>query len=152
MKKKLFMATKKSGTAGAALMLFATIGGVGRTPPQAPASTTTTGNQATVESNFRCNINALTPAERAHHKQLTEKLIASRNAIVETEKGYEFQFSPEAISVADLADWVVTEEKCCPFFYFHIDLEKEGTLVCLGLTGQPGIKDVIRAEFQVPGK
>ena len=150
MKKKPFMGTKKGGTAGVALMLFAAVGGVGRTPPQAPAATTTPGNQAMEASNFHCNINALTPAERAHHKQLTEKLIASRNAIVETGKGYEFQFDPATVSVADLADWVVAEAKCCPFFYFHIDLEKEGTLTCLGLTGQTGIKQVIRAEFQVP--
>ena len=41
---------------------------------------------------------ALTPAERAHHKQLTDKLIASRKEIVETEKGYEFQYNPSTVS------------------------------------------------------
>jgi len=43
----------------------------------------------------------------------------------------------------------VNESKCCPFFDFHIDLENEGKLVCLRLTGEEGIKQFIRAEFNV---
>jgi hypothetical protein len=106
----------------------------------------------TIASKFFCNIKALSPVERTHHKQLTEKLISSRTEIVETEKGYEFQFSPSAISIAELADWIVAERKCCPFFDFHIDLEREGTLVCLRLTGDQGIKHFIRSEFQLPAR
>jgi len=71
---------------------------------------------------------------------------------VEMEKGYEFQFSPSTISLAELADWVAAEGKCCEFFDFHIDLERQGTLLCLRLTGEEGIKTFIRAEFQVPVK
>jgi hypothetical protein len=104
------------------------------------------------ESKFTCNLNALNPAERAQHKQLTTKLIAARNEIVETGKGYEFQFSSPMVSVAELAGWVEAEAKCCPFFDFHIDLERGGSLVCLRLTGEEGIKPFIRVEFQVPAK
>jgi hypothetical protein len=103
----------------------------------------------TTQSKFYCNIKALTPEERAHHKQLGDKLMAARKEIVEMEKGYEFQFSPKDVTLAELADWVVNESKCCPFFDFHIDLEKEGKLICLRLTGEEGIKQFIRAEFEV---
>jgi hypothetical protein len=106
----------------------------------------------TTGSKFFCNMKALLPAERTRHKQLTEKLISSRTEIVETEKGYEFLFSPSVVSIAELADWVVAESKCCPFFDFHIDLEREGTLVCLRLTGDQGIKVFIQSEFQLPAK
>ena len=106
----------------------------------------------TTGSKFFCNMKALAPAERAHHKQLTEKLISSRTEIVEGEKGYEFQFDPSVVSIAELADWAAAESKCCPFFDFHIDLEREGSLVCLRLTGDPGIKHFIQSEFQVPAK
>jgi hypothetical protein len=106
----------------------------------------------TTGSKFFCNIKALAPAERAHHKLLTEKLISSRKEIVETEKGYEFQFDPSVVSIAELASWVFAESKCCPFFDFHIDLEREGALVCLRLTGDQGIKQFIRSEFQLPAK
>jgi hypothetical protein len=104
---------------------------------------------ATTPSRFYCNIKALTAEERAHHKQLSQKLAAARKEIVETEKGYEFQYSPADISLAELADWVGTESKCCPFFDFHIDVEREGKLLCLRLTGEEGIKAFIRAEIGV---
>jgi hypothetical protein len=76
----------------------------------------------TAQNKFYCNIKALDPAERQHHKQLTDKLIAARREIVETEKGHEFQYGPSNVSIGELADWVVAEGKCCPFFDFHIDL------------------------------
>ena len=101
----------------------------------------------TKQTRFYCNTKALNPTERATHKRLTEKLIATRKEIVETETGYEFQYSPSDISVAELAEWVAAESKCCPFFDFHIDLEHAGRLVCLRLTGEEGIKAFILAEF-----
>ena len=67
--------------------------------------------------------------------------------MAETEKGYEFQYAPEDVSVAEVAEWVEAESKCCPFFDFHIDLEKQGRLVCLRLTGGANIKVFIRSEF-----
>jgi hypothetical protein len=106
----------------------------------------------TTQNKFYCNIKALSPAERVSHKQLTDRLIAVRKEIVETEKGYEFQYSPSNISLAELASWVAAEDKCCPFFDFHIDLEREGSLLCLRLTGDEGIKPFIRSEFQVRTK
>jgi hypothetical protein len=124
-------------------------------PVQAEASLLTTSAERqtmTTQSKFYCNIKALNPTERAHHKQLTDKLIASRREIVEMERGYEFQFSPSNVSPAELADWVSAESKCCPFFDFHIDLEREGSLLCLRLAGEEGIKPFIRVEFQVPAK
>ena len=104
---------------------------------------------ATTQSKFFCNTKALTPAERVRHKQLSEKLLATRKATVETEKGYEFQFTPKDISIGELAEWVVAEGKCCPFFDFHIDLEQSGSLLCLRLTGEEGVKGFIRSEFGV---
>ncbi len=104
---------------------------------------------ATTQSKFYCNSKALNPAERARHKQLSEKLMATWKEMVETEKGYEFQYSPGGVSLAELADWVGAESKCCPFFDFHIDLEREGKLLCLRLTGEEGIKAFIRAEFKI---
>ena len=103
----------------------------------------------TVQSKFYCNIKALTVEERARHKSLTEKLMAVRKEIVETDKGYEFQYRPTDVSLAELAAWVSAESKCCPFFDFRIDLEREGKLACLRLTGEEGIKAFIRAEFKM---
>jgi len=120
---------------------------------QASGAPANSGRQTmTTQGRFYCNSKALNPAEQKHHKQLTDKLISERKEIVESEKGYEFQFSPATVSFAELADWVAAEQKCCPFFDFHIDWEREGTLLCLRLAGMEGVKAFIRMEFQVPAK
>jgi len=148
-----FTPTWKLSLLGAALALL--MAGTGAVRMQAQTETkkmNAEGQQMTTPSKFYCNRQALNLTERAHHKQLTDKLLATRTNIVETEKGYEFQFSPSTISLAELADWVAAEGKCCQFFDFHIDLERQSTLLCLRLTGEEGIKAFIRAEFEVPAK
>jgi hypothetical protein len=116
------------------------------------AASKNTERQMTTQSKFFCNIKALTPQERAHHKELTEKLMRMRKGIVEMRNGYDLQYSPAQVSLEELVDWVKAEAKCCPFFDFHIDLENEGKLLCLRLTGEEGIKAFIRSEFQIEGK
>ena len=105
----------------------------------------------TAETRFYCNIKALNPAERAAHKELTDRLIAARREITETRDGYEFQFDASAISFPDLANWAVAEGRCCPFFDFHLNLENQGRALNLRLTGPDGVKPFIRVEFAVPG-
>jgi hypothetical protein len=139
---------KKPGRLAVAALIAAT--GVGPLAAQSPTITIYGEKQvATTQSKFYCNNKALTPAERARHKQLTDKLTAERRAVVETEKGYEFQYSPKNVSLGELTEWVAAESKCCPFFDFHIDVEAKGSLLCLRLTGEEGIKAFIRAEFGV---
>ena len=148
LKERFLGVSKRSATAAMALLVLAN--GAVRLPAQdSPVKTNTDNPSMTTQSKFYCNIKALTPEERARHKQLSEKLNAQRKEIIETEKGYEFQYSPADISLAELAEWVGAESKCCPFFDFHIDLEREGKLLCLRLTGEEGIKAFIRAEFKV---
>jgi hypothetical protein len=148
--KKHFVESIHWSTASTLLALLAAGSGVTGLAAHTLAAVARTETQVEkTQSKFYCNIKALTPEERAHHQQLTEKLMATRKEIVETAKGYEFQFSPKSVSLAELADWVSAESKCCPFFDFHIDLEGEGSLLCLRLTGKDGIKAFIRAEFSV---
>jgi hypothetical protein len=102
-----------------------------------------------VDGKFYCDSKALSAKERTRHKELTEKLLTARNAAIEMGNGYEFQYSPDKVTIAEVAEWVVVESKCCPFFDFHIDLENQGRLVCLRLTASEGIKDFIRSEWHL---
>ena len=136
---------KARGMAGAALAVL--IAGGAAQADRTGLATHGERQAVTIQGQFYCNIKALNPAERARHKQLTDKLMKARKETVEMEKGYEFQYNPSEVSLADLGDWVVAEAKCCPFFDFHIDLEKQGSLLCLRLTGAEGVKQFIRAEF-----
>ena len=150
-KKERFAGTEKGKAAAAALTLLlagsVTAAEAGRSQTQ--LQTSKENQMTTTQSKFFCNIKALTPEERAHHKQLGDKLMAARKEIVEMPNGYEFQFSPHDVSLAELAEWVAAESKCCPFFDFHIDLEREGKWACLRLTGEEGIKAFIKAEFKI---
>jgi hypothetical protein len=143
---------KRKLAAVAGLVALLSSGALVQASPQETTTKEKEKQVLTTQNKFYCNIKALNPAERVRHKQLTDKLIAVRKEIVETEKGYEFQFSPSNVSLAELAEWVVAEGKCCPFLDFHIDLEREGKLLCLRLTGEEGIKPFIRSEFEVPAK
>jgi hypothetical protein len=119
-------------------------------PDHAESDSTKEKSQVnTVQSKFYCNTKALNAEERARHKALTDKLMVARKEIVETPKGYEFQFSPKSVTLGELTEWVGAESKCCPFFDFHIDLEAEGSLLCLRLTGEEGVKAFIRMEFGI---
>ena len=149
-KSEQFTGNSKKKAGGLAMAALVAAAGLG--PLTAQASTIAMYGEkqvGTTQSKFYCNTKALTPAERARHKQLSDKLTAERRAVVETEKGYEFQYSPKSVSLAELAEWVAAESKCCPFFDFHIDVENTGSLLCLRLTGEEGIKTFIRAEFGV---
>jgi hypothetical protein len=151
MTKKRFAGMNKRGAVGTAVALLMVTGLAKCAPlPSSRAVHDAERQMMATETKFYCNVKAFNSSERASHKQLTEKLIAVRTEIVEMDHGYEFQFSPSTMTLAELADWVAAEGKCCPFFDFHIDLEREGKLLCLRLTGEEGIKAFIRAEFQVP--
>jgi hypothetical protein len=149
-RKERFFGMSKRTVAAAALAPFFMANTAASLPAQhSPAKTSKEGPSVTAQSKFYCNIKALATAERARHKELSDKLLAARNETIETPTGYEFQFSPKDVSLAELAEWAVAESKCCPFFDFHIDLEREGALVCLRLTGAEGVKQFIRAEFSL---
>ena len=148
-KERVVETSKKSAATVTLALLVGGGGAMGLKAQSAAIVVQPERQETTVQSKFYCDIKALTPGERARHNQLTEKLMAARKDIVETATGYELQYSPSDVSLAELAEWVAAESKCCPFFDFHIDLEREGKLACLRLTGEEGIKAFIRAEFKI---
>ena len=72
----------------------------------------------------------------------------SKNRDERVRQWYGFRFAPGSVSVAELADWVANEKKCCPFFDFDIQAERNGTLM-LKLSGSDGVKPFIRSEFWI---
>ena len=83
--------SKRSATGGAVLaMLIARTATTAVPSSDMTAQANTEKQMNSTQSKFYCNIKALTPEERAHHKQLGDKLMAARKEIVEMDKGYEF--------------------------------------------------------------
>lgn len=100
-------------------------------------------------SGFYCNLKALSPEERQRHHELTMKLAEARLDTKELADGYAFRLGGEMVSVAELAEWVTAERKCCPFFDFEIEAERDGGPLWLKLRGRDGVKAFIQSEFRI---
>jgi hypothetical protein len=103
--------------------------------------------QIVTESPFRCDLSTLSAAERARKDVISSTLAEHRLGIKELPDGYEFQFPGDAATIALVSEWVVTERLCCPFFDFDVRLSREGGTLALRLTGRPGTKAFIQADF-----
>jgi hypothetical protein len=92
-----------------------------------------------------CDMSALTTEQRARHAVVTKRLLdhATRNDLPD---GYEFTIDRAHISVAELAEWVADESRCCPAVDFHVELPAFGPLT-LRLDGGADVKAFIGAEL-----
>jgi hypothetical protein len=100
-------------------------------------------------SGFYCNLKALSPEERQRHHALTLKLAGATAETKELADGYAFMLAGEAVSIAELSEWVTAERKCCPFFDFEIAAERDGGPLWLKLHGRDGVKAFIHSEFGI---
>jgi hypothetical protein len=102
-----------------------------------------------MESPFACEMNALTPKQRQRHSELLHELMASQHEIVELPDGYSLRFSATPQLFQSLAEFVVYEHLCCPFFDLDLSLERENGPLWLRLRGRPGVKEFIRSELNL---
>ncbi len=107
------------------------------------------GNATMEETGFYCNINALTKAERERHKQLTGKLNEAKLESTELPDGFAFRLQSAKLSLPELAEWISAESKCCPFFDFEIELERNNGPLWLKLRGRDGVKQFMRSELSI---
>jgi hypothetical protein len=102
-----------------------------------------------MDTPFICNINALSETQRERYKELTHKLNGSRQAVKELSDGYAFRFKADSLLIQDAAEFIVYERLCCSFFNFELAIEADTNRLRLNLRGQKGIKEFIRAEFDL---
>ena len=134
---------------GACLGLWLGVSGIFASGKQDSSAFIVTGRDPNKrETPFACSLEkSLTKEQRAHKMQLTLKMAAARMETSELGNGYVFRFRPEAVSFAEIADWVATERVCCPFFDLAIEAERENGPLSLRITGRDGVKNFIRMEF-----
>jgi hypothetical protein len=90
---------------------------------------------------------AIPADQRSGHTATINKLFRAVEGIDELSNGYRFRLAndPEALSTA--AQFIALERLCCPFFGFYLEIESEGGVVWLSLTGREGVKPFIMAEI-----
>jgi hypothetical protein len=99
------------------------------------------------QSGFYCNLRALGSAERERLRQLAESLRAATLETKELPDGYAFRLNTELVSIGDSAEWISSERKCCPFFDFEIELQRDRGPLWLKLRGPEGVKAFMRHEL-----
>jgi glyoxylase-like metal-dependent hydrolase (beta-lactamase superfamily II) len=99
------------------------------------------------ETPFACDPKAITAEDRKRYDQLFAMLFSSVEERRELPDGYAFRLA-EPISMASVARWMELEGKCCPFFDFQLERERERGALWMRLTGRPGVKQFIREEFR----
>jgi len=102
-----------------------------------------------MESPFACDMTALTPEQHQRHSELLSQMMASQQEIVELPDGYALRFIATPQLFQDLAEFVVYEHLCCPFFDLDLSLERESGPLWLRIRGRTGVKEFIRSELNL---
>ena len=100
-----------------------------------------------MESPFVCNMAAMSPEQRARHRVLSQQLRGAVREVKELSDGYAAQFSMEPSLVMLIAEFIILEHLCCPFFTLGLEAESKPGPLWMKVTGPEGIKPFIRAEF-----
>jgi hypothetical protein len=101
------------------------------------------------ETPLYCNLQAMSKVENERYDQLRERLEHAIEEAKELETGYAFRLQSTGILLAELAEWVGYERKCCPFFDFELEVTREDGPVWLRLRGREGVKAFLRMEFKM---
>lgn len=102
-----------------------------------------------MDTPFICNTNALSAAQTERYREIIKKLDVHRQAVKELADGYAFRFKAEEQLIREAAEFIAYERLRCPFFDFELAIEQDTDRLWLRLRGQDGVKDFIRAEFNI---
>ena len=95
------------------------------------------------ESPLACDLDAISAGDRPRYNELRKMLATSAVGKRELADGIAVQISTERMTLAQLAEWISLERKCCPFFEFKIEVAPASGPVWLSLTGRPGVKEFL---------
>jgi hypothetical protein len=99
------------------------------------------------ESPFACDMTAIAADQRDAHLGTINKLFQAVQSMRELPNGYSFRLPNESYVLLTAAEFIALERRCCPFFGFSLEIEREGGAVWLSLTGREGVKPFILAEI-----
>ena len=101
-------------------------------------------------SPFACNALALSPDVRKRHfEELEPALLKLTKSRRELPDGYGFEFPADNSTYQLLTEWAFQERLCCPFFDIDLHFDRESGPLWLRLTGRPGTKEFIKAEWEL---
>ncbi len=97
------------------------------------------------EAPIACQLKALDAPERARQRELLGIVREKIRRIVELVNGFELSLPPDPGTLAEAAEWVELERRCCAFADLAIEQREDAIFV--RVTGGPGAKEVLAAEM-----
>ena len=85
--------------------------------------------------------------ESERYKTLMEGMRSAIQEMKELPDGFAFRFPSDPPVIANLADWITLESRCCSFFNFALEIEPYDGPVWLSLTGGEGVKEFLQTEI-----
>jgi hypothetical protein len=99
------------------------------------------------ESPLACDLDAISAGDRPRYNELRRMVGTAVTGKRELPDGIAVRIATERMSLAQLAEWISFERKCCPFFEFRIEVAPKSGPVWLSLTGRPGVKEFLAQAF-----
>ena len=99
------------------------------------------------ESPLACDLDAIAASDRPRYNELRKMLAASAVGKRDLPDGIAVKIATDRMPLAQLAEWISLERKCCPFFEFKVEVAPESGPVWLSLTGRPGVKEFLAQAF-----
>jgi type II secretory pathway component PulM len=94
-----------------------------------------------------CDLDAISASDRPRYNDLRKMLAASAAGKRELPDGIAVQIATERMPLAQLAEWISFERKCCPFLEFRIDVAPASGSVWVSMTGRTGVKEFLSQAF-----
>ncbi len=94
-----------------------------------------------------CNPRALAPEQRRKHEAVSVELFRKAGAVHELQNGLAFQFLNEKATLSLITEFIVDEERCCPFLDFEVHVDPQKAILQLSLTGPENTTEFLQAEF-----
>ena len=100
-------------------------------------------NGSDTGSAIACNLNALSPSERARRSELARTLQKISTSLEETDSGYRFQLPNDCEICERALELILLERRCCPFLSLELAFEPGDGAVALAIGGAPGVKQFL---------
>ena len=103
---------------------------------------------------FACDLTVFTATERGALRTLVQQVFDACDGVDELADGYRLRFPGDANNAAGaefpatIVEWVTLERRCCPCIAFTIEFPEDRGPLAVRLTGRPGIKPFLLAEFK----
>lgn len=98
-----------------------------------------------------CDMKALTPAERAVHREATAKLLGAVLARRPHGDGYTFEIDGARFELSRASAWMALERKCCPFLRFQLDVPAGEGRFTMRIRGPKGTREFLDEELRGAG-